>query len=225
MYTDQHVIIGWQWVLVSMADRTGAKLPKAVPDSKSNNRQKVPRPRPKPKPKRGPTQAQLQVQEPTGKSAEYAELKAVRRQSDNHYEPLSDATREKIQIDVGDAKTEQEKTVQASVADSDSHYIDVIAQPVKEEYDLSAAYENHQFDVAKTNHEELNEKDFNRNCFYVYWKAILVACLSLSVIFVVFSLLVMAAVSLAHASSNTNSYQELHRTAQHMAEQIVTLEK
>ena len=173
----------------------------------TRKKHKVPKPNTKPRlVKEEP--APLMEVHVSGES-EYAQLKPrapAETESETHYETLCQATRERNEKQDGDTASFYESGKQQEL----------------ELCDLGN-YENHEFKAAM---EELHERDFNRHCCLVYWKAILgIATIALAAIVIVLVLLLIATLGLVHANGNTESYQKLQRMTAKMAKEIATLER
>ena len=203
-----------------MAERRGGRPLRTGPNNQPNchrvQKQYLrPKPKPKPKPKKGAT-PQTKVNTSSGRDHEYAELKAAGRESVNHYELVSQATRERVPA----GKVSTAPTASASQVTDRVHHAPLAVQQ-QQVVDLSD-YENQEYGGGK---EELKGKDFNRCCCCVYWKVMLgVGIIALAAFVITLMLLIIGSVGLAHARDNKESYHKLQRTSQQMGEKITTLQ-
>ena len=220
----------------TMADRQvvwAKKQNQPPPGKRQGGHQKVrqaqasdpPQPKPKPKPKRNAAPvAQSNLAEERSES-EYAELKAVRRESVNHYAPLCAATRNNPQGAGSTSSTlpsvAEKGGVPAandSTTDLDVHYSNVHVRGKARR--ASNSYENCKFSEEK---EDVNKlKNF---CLF-HWKTIVTVGVTMSVMLAALVVVLgIATAGLSGSSRNGERYQKLRETAVDMAGQIERLDR
>ena len=169
-----------------------------------------------------PAKRELAVQPKVNTSGEsvYAQLNTL-REAESQYQTLCMPAREAIVSDDVDKSKLAETSFPNVVETGKVNQADTSGKP-EQACDLSN-YENHEFKAAK---EELHERDFNRHCCLVYWKAILgIGTITLAPIVIVLVLLFIATLGLVHANSNTESYQKLQHMTVKMDKDIAALER
>ena len=216
-------------------------LPGKKPAGGGRGHQKVqgqvssPPPQPKPKPKkkaaRVAAQSNLQVHVEERSKAEYAELRAVRRESVNHYAPLCPATRSKPQgggagsgsgqsnlPSVAEEGRASSSAGKDSTSDPEIHYSNVHIK--KEARNRSNCYENYKFP------EEKESNNRWKNFCLLYWKTIVTVGGTAAVLLVALVVVLgIAAAGLSGSSSNGARYEDLQEAALEMADTIQRLQR